>query len=181
MPGALNVKKIREQAQLHISSKIENQYALRFLNEGLTRIYTDYPKTACKRSFITIEAIKDEWIDIPVDIAGIVRCKKNNLDYGNYTVGYGQVIFNDTGTYTLGILIYPAVLTVETDTPEIPFVYHYCLSLFLAAREKQRLFGDEDSDSVRLMQEFFMSAQAADKMLSGIKKTPRKIKTQLYY
>lgn len=168
----MNVKDIKVQAQLHVSRQIQLQYVLKFMNEAINNLAIEHD-TACKREFMTIKADKNIWYDLPDDCLGIKECTYYGEKYNNYRANHGQIKFGDTGDFEIGYLRYPKMVENETEVPDINGAYHYCLALFVASREIQRLFGDENSDSMRLMQEYYTSKENVNLRLSRMKRTAR--------
>lgn len=173
----MNVKEIKVQSQLHISREINLQYALRFINEAINELAIEYD-TACKRKFLDIEAIEDTWIDLPQNFLTIIRCLDSyDNKFYDFKVEYGQIKFPYSDKFNIAYLEYPQSCSTETETLDINTAYHYAISLFVAAREKQRLFGNEDTDYVRLMQEYKEKAFKANIRLMRGKKTRRRMKS----
>ncbi|MBO8161338.1 MAG: hypothetical protein H0Z24_06840 [Thermosipho sp. (in: Bacteria)] len=169
---------IRILAQISIGKEINKTYATKFLNEGMEILAEKYD-TACVKETTTITATKNTWYDLPNGFLKIRKVYKDDDEVlpDNYLVDFDQILFIEDGTYTIEYLRYPNELTVETDTPEIHKAYHKILSYFIASRETSRLFGSENPESARFMQEFEIRAKEIDIKLSSQKRR-RRIKTK---
>lgn len=156
----MNVEEIKVQTQLQISMKIQLQYAIRFINEGLNELAIAHT-TACKRDNFIIDVIKDTWTDLPNDFIEKKEVKLNGVDYKGYEIDDNQIKCDQGGKLEIRYLRLPKPVTSKSDIPEIHLAYHYPLALFVASKEKSRLFGDEDMESVRFMNEFLRKSSMA--------------------
>lgn len=169
----MTVDEIRIMAQLKSGRSIDLQVAMKFINEALDDLAVDY-NTACRKKDYKIQAEENKWVDLPQDCVGVVECTQDGYKYDHYVINeHLQIKFETEGTFDIAYLIkYPDVST-KTETPSINNAYHQAIALFVGAREKQRLFGEEDSDSNRLMMEYMTKAKKAHSKLSTMKRTKK--------
>ena len=168
------VSTIRKQAQLHSDLKIAKDVAIMYLNDGVRVLATMYD-TACRRATATITAAASVWVDLPANTMRIVECKVDGLDYDFYEASLGQIRFEGSVTNAaLTVLTTHPDVATDTDESTIHALYHGPLALYVAARERQRLFADEENDAQRLMSEFYTQAMQANARLCEVKGT-RKI------
>lgn len=168
-------KDIRVQAQLHCDLNIESPYAIRYINEAINQLALEYD-TAMNKGFTTITVDNVSWNELPKDVVVIKKVTRDNTAYNSFIVDGNMIRFYDIGTYEIEYLKMPTPLTTETDEPDINSLYHYAIALFVASRERSRLFSDEDNDCLRLMSEFVNNAAKVNVRLSSQKKTRRIIK-----
>lgn len=171
----MNVNDIRIQAQLHHNMPINNQYTIKYINECMMKLANQYT-TACILDHIKVSVLADTPVELPNDLLHIRRVKKSNDKYTDFEIFNNSVVFNEDGEYEIDYFKYPKLVSADTETPSIHMAYHYALALFVASREKSRMFGDEETDSIRLMQEFERACFEAHTSLSRQKRTPRFIK-----
>ncbi|TCO79131.1 hypothetical protein [Marinisporobacter balticus] len=159
----MNVEQIKIQAERNNEGMaIKNQYVIGSINECIQSVLPNQYESACKRAKITIAAKKDTIIDLPIDLVKVKKMKRANSKYGNFEVFDNQIEFENDGIFDINYLRKPKEITTMTETPEINSAFHYAIALFVAAREKNRLFGSEDVESQRLMSEFLNEAQNAN-------------------
>ena len=153
---------IRVRAQLHTGAPIDQTHALMFSNECLIALSNLYESVCRKKKDVLENVVANEEVLLPDDCFQLIRVRRNGETYTDYEL-YGQGVFmEDNGNYQIEYLKEPDPIDVETSTPDVPSAFHPSIALFVAAREKFRLFGEEDVDSIRLMREFAETAQMAD-------------------
>lgn len=153
----MNVEEIKVQAQLQVGTPIQLQYVIRFINEGLNELAINYT-TACKRDNITLNMEKDTWVELPNNFIEEKEIKMNGSKYENYEIENNEIRCSNKGELEISFLRIPDKVTAITDIPGIHVAYHYALALFVATREKTRLFGEEDGESSRIMNEFLIKS-----------------------
>ena len=156
----MNVEEIKIQAQLQICMQIPLQYVIRFVNEGINELGITYD-TACERGTFITDITKDIWIDLPRDFIEAKEVKINGLETKQYEIDNNQIRCSNNGNLEMRFLKLADNVTSKTDIPNIHLAYHYPLTSFVASREKSRLFGDEDNESLRLMNDFFRKSAMA--------------------
>lgn len=162
---------ILKQANLHANLTLDTSVGLWYINDALSLLATDYP-SARKRSAVTITAEADTWADLPAGTIRIVECRVDGQDYSDYEASLGQIRFQDAVTAQLQVLL-PPNKQIQDNAPDIHEMYHQPLALYMAARERQRVFADEESDAARLMGEFQRAVQRVDAALTNLKGTRR--------
>lgn len=161
----MKIKDIRIAAQVEISLDISEQANRIFLNKAIRNIAMNYD-TAKKREAITLTATKDEWVDLPNDFIKVYEITDSNgFRYNDYNISDGQIKFYDDGTYSMQYYRLPKDATVETDEPEINVLYHMPCSLFIAAKERAKQFGDNDSKYIEIINDFNMQIAEVDRQL----------------
>ena len=156
----MNLEQIRIAAQLHIGVSMEKPFARRFANEGMMHLCHLFPYTAMKKKKVTLTNVER---GVPVELPeGLVyKVKHRDALYAEFEILDDEIEFNHAGDFVIYYHKRPEPLNAESDVPEIPEAFHPSLALLVAAREKFRLFGEEDVDSIRLMREFSETARMA--------------------
>ena len=161
----MNLEQLRISAQLHIGVAMEKPFARRYANECITQLCNLYPYTVMKRRKETLENVaRDTPVDLPADCYMLYKVKSHGDKYQDFEVFGNEITFADGGTFELEYFKRPDPVNAESDVPEIPEPFHPSISLFMGAREKFRLFGEEDVDSIRLMREFAETSMLANDM-----------------
>lgn len=173
----MTFEKILTHANLHVGAgiSITTTNGMRFINEGIYDLATRY-KTARKRATIAQSFVAYEWTNLPAGCLTIIGCTCNGFKYDDFEASYDQIQFPGNCTVTLEYLRAPELVATAGDEPDINALYHYPLALFMAARERQKMFGDEESDSVRLMNEYLTKTNEVHITLNstkGLRKTMR--------
>jgi hypothetical protein len=167
---------------------IDDTRALLFINECMLM---DIGKDAgiIDSEEVAVEA--DTWAAIPFDLLEIFEIEKSgqsNPYYGSrYGIFYdgafdlrnGYIRFPIAGTYTLWHYVLPPVLNDLDDTPAVPELFHYPMSLYMAARFKA-WDDEENEDAARLMQEYNYHKKKAKETLlktNPTTKAAKRIKT----
>lgn len=163
------------QANLHAGRAISAPLGIRYINEGIMTLAREFD-TARKRATATITAEQYVWQDLPAGCLNIIECTVEGFNFTDYTVSYGQIQFAYNVTANIVYLVSPSLITEATGTPDVHEMYHYPLSLFMAARERQRIFGDEEQDAVRLMSEFLGQAASANALLKSMRKDRKTVR-----
>ena len=162
----MNLEDMRIAAQLHVGISMEKPFARRFANEAMIQLCNLYPKTVMRKKKENIDAVGGEETTLPQDCYLLTKVKKGDRVETDYEI-YGDTLeFERSGTYTIEYLKKPDPLGTESDVPQMPEAFHPSIALFIASREKFRLFGEEDVDSIRLMREFAETASLANTMVS---------------
>lgn len=165
---------ILREANLHRGAKIDTVLGKWFINQGMQKLATDFP-SARKRNTTTLDVAPNVWVDLPAGCLTVIECTVGGVDYDAYEVSFGQIRTQSATTLTLSVVyltVFPDVVA-DSDVPGVPELYHRPLALFIAARDRQRVFADEDTDSVRLMSEFMSAAASANNCLTNAKRTRR--------
>ena len=161
----MNLEQIRISAQTHIGVPMEQSLARQYANECLTHLCNIYPYTVMKKRRTELNNVeRDTPVELPAECYMLYKVKHFGDTYGDYEVFGNEITFAHGGNFELEYFKRPAPLTVESDIPDIPEAFYPCISLFVGAREKFRLFGEEDVDSIRLMREFAETANLASDM-----------------
>lgn len=168
----MNVQEIKVQAQLHMAMQMQLAYCIRFINECLNELATAYD-TACIRDNISLSITEDTWTNISDDLMKLKEIKLNGVKYFDYEIEGNQIRCEDTGTFDINYLRLPNPVIAKTEVPETHSSFHYAIALFVASREKSRLFGEEDTENLRFMNEFIQKGSLIN---SRLRKKPRRVK-----
>ena len=165
---------ILKEANLLRGAKIDAVLGKWFINEGMQVLATDYD-SACKRNNVALTVPVGTWTDLPAGCLAIIECSASGTPYETYEMSFGQIrtLSSDALTLDLTYLTAHPDVVADSDAPGVHELYHRPLALFMAARDRQRVFADEDSDSVRLMAEFASIASRVNTRLTTGKKTRR--------
>ena len=173
----MNLMDMRIQAQLHIGVSIDQPFARRYANECLLQLCNMYPRTAMRKKKLLLENVtRGEEVAIPDDCYMLYKVKTHGELYDDYEMFEDHLEFEDSGNFEITYFAKPTPLNAETDVPEVPEAFHPSICLFIGAREKFRLFGEEDVDSIRLMREFAETAGLASSFISQRGRRRRMIK-----
>lgn len=168
---------ILKQANLHRGQKIDEVLGKWFINEGLQTLATQYD-TACKRLDTTLTCPAGEWVDLPVSAIRVLECVQSGTatPYDAYEASYGQLRAESDVVLDITYLRAPLDVVADSDTPDTHELYHKPLALFMAARDRQRVYADEERDAMRLLNEFNTMATLANARLGSLKGTRRVMK-----
>lgn len=164
----MNLEDLRITAQLHIGVSMEQPFARRYANEALIQLCNMYPMTVMrKKKAVLTDVVSGEETELPADCYMLYKVKRygETINEG-YELVDQHIEFDANGEYELVYYARPTMLNAESDVPEVPEPFHPCIALFIGAREKFRLFGEEDVDSIRLMREFAETAGLADSFVN---------------
>lgn len=168
---------ILKQSNLHRGAAVDTVLGKWFINEGLQTLAIDYD-TACRRQTATVVCTAGIWADLPDRCIRIVDCviSGTRVPHDDYAASLGQIQTTTDVTLDLTYLVAPVDVVNDSDVPDVHELFHKTLALFMAARDRQRIFADEESDAMRLMSEFRQMAHAANARLSNLKGTRRTMK-----
>jgi len=162
---------ILKQANTHRGAKIDDVLAKWYINEALQDLAVKYD-TACKRTAATVVCPAGVWVDLPAGCIRIVDVSPAEF----YEASLGQIRTETDTTLTITYLTRGVNVVNNTDAPDVHELYHLPLALFMAGRDRQRVFADEESDAQRLMGEFYRMAADINARLMGLKGTRRTLK-----
>jgi len=173
----MKMKTICTHANLHNGREIADPIAILYANEALSMLATLYD-SACKRDTSTLgDLAEDTWVDLPEGCINVTRVKVEGYESLTWQASQGQIKFPQSAAsnVTMEYLRKSNDISTIEEVPEISELYHTVLSLFIASRERSRLFGDQESESQRLMGEFHAEAAAADLRIKNQKNGPKYI------
>lgn len=157
----MTLEEMRISAQLHVGMPIEQGFARRYANEGLSILANTYD-SICRKKKITLTITAGEETELPADCFQLIRLRKWGKPYKAFEVYSTAIFTEDSGEFEIEYLKMPTLLNAESDIPDIPRSFFATIPLFIGAREKFRVFGEEDVDSMRLLQEFYELAREAN-------------------
>lgn len=172
----MNMKDIRINAQLILGLTVEMPIAIRYVNEYIERLAEQH-QTAAKKKTMTIQAGGIGYVDLPDDLLSVTRMldEGGNI-YNGFIIDHNLIRFMRTGTYTMEYTAYPDLIGAEQEKPDIPRAFYHACAYYIAAKERARLFSDEDQDYMLYLEQADQMAKEADKTLRTKKKTRRFVK-----
>ena len=167
---------------------LQKETATRIVKEEMTEqeledYVTDYvsgtaPKIVPKSKWIpmkNLEGTMDN--DDPLRVVSIIKVE--NIDTKERTEDFraehNSYKIENPGTYTIEFLTMPSTFDNENDHPGIHELFQAAIPFYVGAREKTRLFGEQDPHVMRMMNEYYMIIEAAHRKLSKQARRRRKI------
>lgn len=87
-----------------------------------------------------------------------------------YLIQNDKIRFDFEGKYTLEYLSIPDDITLLTDEPNVPKLYHRAISYYLAYRIRVEIFGDEENAQDKFLMQFYDGINKAYGRLSRRKR-----------
>lgn len=178
---------ILRHAEKHTEGEIIDELlAIAYINECMLM---DLAEDAQVIDSTVITAEKNTWYDLPSDYLELFEIEKDGLDYPYYGRKYGdfyrddfdirdfQIVFPEKGTYTIRYYRLPKPISKIEDTPEIHEVFHYPISLYVAARFKAEDW-EENPAAQAKMNEYYAYKSKAIERLNKLQttKAPRRVR-----
>lgn len=157
---------------------IPDAYLIDYVNETMDSLVID-TDSAGKKATITLTAVANEWIDLPVDYIAIKRCinTENNRVCDEFFIENSQIQFRISGEYRVEyIKMQDHVLSLE-DTPPINIIFHETLALAAAYKEASRIFMyDNNNIKAQLYGEYMAERKKAIIKATDTKRSRKRIR-----
>lgn len=174
----MTIAEIMTHANFLAATNIKETAARYYMQEAIKKLAMQF---ASARHYTSIEIVADAYTkyQLPefLHVKNIQSTTEESVRGYHLDQHEGKIAFSEPGTYQVTYSHFPTqsvLTTVLSDPPPIKEVYHICLSYFIAMRHKQNLFGDQDTDVVRLNNEYVNEAIAADHVITK-KRNPRRV------
>lgn len=176
----MNCQEIKNLALLHCGQRdIPDSYVLMYINEAMTELATRFD-SAGKKETTYLYGINDMWTDLPDNCIAVKRCFKGDTLTDDFLVENGQIKFHTEGEYKVEYIATQDNVTSLTATPQINILFHNALAYYVAYKEMTRIFMHEDliegNNKILLVTEYHRQAEQANKKLTTMKKSRRRIK-----
>lgn len=166
----MNVKEIKEVAQLETGTIIDDVYARRAINEALDELAYRYT-SACKKNTatFTITDINTPASNVlPVNYIKVKGCKYlydgAEENYYRFKVDGREVSCSDAGEFEITYYTPTAIVTYNEQIPEIHSGFHYALGYYVAYKQMSSI---QPQRAQTWLSEFIRKAAEADKAMGG--------------
>lgn len=176
----MNCQEIKNLALLLCGQRdIPDVYVLMYINEAMADLVTRFDE-AGKKETTYLYGISDMWTDLPDNCIAVKRCYKGSMLENDTLIENGQVKFPTEGEHKVEYIAMQDNVTLLTNTPGINRLFHDALAYYVAYKEMTRIFMHEDltegNNKILLITEYHRKAEQANKKLTTMKKSRRRIK-----